>query len=235
MSAVRDLVLAGRNRRLRLESDYPARWAILLYQHGSHEVRYFRVQDDDGQWWCLVRRARPYVTGHMQAVIRRTAREGDYVLGFAGQDLPPMGRLVYAMRVTDKKSWSEYAVNYHFRADCIYTYTKGRYADRAATKFDCDLTHDLGPDFKNAYVLLSTDFRYFGRCNKVDLPNHHQTVLARVGRLGKGHIRFHEMHLRNELCTLIDYLWKNFELMQICRPTNPRSKRCHRQEDKLED
>jgi Nucleotide modification associated domain 2 len=51
-------------------------------------------------------------------VIRRTATpDNDFILGFAGNGLPPAGRLVYAMRVTDKKCWCDYAINYHSRID----------------------------------------------------------------------------------------------------------------------
>jgi hypothetical protein len=170
-------------------------------------------------------------------VIRRTAQADDYVLGFAGKKLPPDGRLVYAMRVTDKKCWCDYAINYSFRKDCIYSCFNSLYVNRNKAKFSCDMDQDLGfaPGRQNAIVLLSTDFRYFGRCNTVDLATGYPLVHERVARLGTGHLTNHLAPLSDELERLIQYVWKTFPMMGICRPTNPRSTGCDREPDECED
>jgi putative DNA base modification enzyme with NMAD domain len=170
-------------------------------------------------------------------IIRRSAKVGDFVLGFGGKNLPPDGRLIYAMRVTDRKCWCDYAINYWFRRDCIYRCVNSVFSNRSNAGFSWDMDHDLGgaPRRVNAFVLLSTDFRYFGRCNKVAFATNYPILHQRVTRLGVGHIKKHVPPLRSELDKLIDDVWKTFPKMKICGPTNPRSKGCDRQPDEPED
>ena len=168
--------------------------------------------------------------------IRRCARAGDYVLGFSAVKLPPPGRLIYIMRVTDWKPWCDYAINYPLRRDCIYCCIGGAFSCRTGARFKYDMDHDLGfaPKRPNAFVLLSTDFRYFGRCDKVDLKSDYPIIHERVTRLQDGHAINHVPRLQSELEQLIDDVWKKFPNMGICRPTNPRSTGCHRQPDECE-
>jgi hypothetical protein len=99
------------------------------------------------------------------------------------------------------------------------------------------MNHDLGPAPRrpNAFVLLSTDFRYFGRCNRVDLPNDYPMISARVKRLADGHLINHAVPLQSELEKLIDAVWKKFEKMKICSATDPSSTACDRLPDECED
>lgn len=119
-------------------------------------------------------------------VIRRTAKVGDWIVG-TGSKKSPIGdiqhKIVYVMKVTDKKSLKEYDtfckqhlpnkipdINnknllYHI-GDCIYDYSKGNEPILRPS------VHGLGnrdTDLGGENVLLSDHFFYFGN-NPHDLP-----------------------------------------------------------------
>ncbi|MEN9521235.1 MAG: hypothetical protein RLZZ381_3823 [Cyanobacteriota bacterium] len=113
-------------------------------------------------------------------VIRRTANLGDWIVGL-GSATSPIGNIsqyvVYAMKVTNKLSMSEYEKfcqhqylnkipdwqNFNFTkrvGDCIYDFSNSNQSPRLR-----DSVHSEGnkeTDLKGKNVLLSDHFYYFG-------------------------------------------------------------------------
>ncbi len=125
--------------------------------------------------------------------IRLAAKVGDWVVGLGSKEANMAGKVIYAMRVTDKMSLAEYdrraaaewpgKIPHHDKADpythlgdCIYKYIDSTPRLRRGT------VHDAGNrkrDLRGKNVLLSNDFYYFGN-NPIDLrrdlhPIIHQT------------------------------------------------------------
>jgi hypothetical protein len=118
--------------------------------------------------------------------IRRVADLGDWVAGFVGSNhSADRGRLVYAMRVTQKLTMGEYDAltqrelsgkipmvsrDDYWRqvGDSIYDYSGGAPVQRHNRYHGPgEMDNDLDGD----YTLLSDDFYYFGR-RPVEMPEH---------------------------------------------------------------
>lgn len=132
-------------------------------------------------------------------VIRRTADAGDWVVGLGAKDSPigdASGKVVYAMRITNKISMEEYdtfcKVNYPEKipdwdsgdytkriGDCIYDFSDPSNPKiRKAVHNEKNMKTDLG----GQHALLSTDFYYFG--NKPEpLPDNLKGIIKQ----GQGH------------------------------------------------
>ena len=103
-------------------------------------------------------------------VIRRMARVGDFVFGFAGNSLSRDNRLIYIARVKSVEEDGDYyeKATYQDRGDRIYIRgDDGQFSllsDACYHKDGTQLEHDLGspPEYERARVLISDDFRYFG-------------------------------------------------------------------------
>jgi Nucleotide modification associated domain 2 len=134
--------------------------------------------------------------------IRRTAEKGDWIAGTGAKygrtstgcrDLS--GRLVYAMKVTDKLTMKEY--DYHVRSklpqkmpvpksrdvrlrlgDAIYNFDEEPPGLRDGVHIEANRKTDLS----GKYALLSTQFYYFG-ANAIELPEH----LRPIGQNQQGH------------------------------------------------
>jgi hypothetical protein len=125
--------------------------------------------------------------------IRRTARVGDWVVGFGSKSSPigdVSGRLAYAMKVTDVVTMREYdrlcrtkrsnkipdlqSTDYRRRVgDCQYDYSQGpEPIIRPGVHNERNRKRDLGG--KNA--LLSEHFYYFGN-KPVELPEHLKPII----------------------------------------------------------
>jgi len=104
-------------------------------------------------------------------MIRRTARVGDVLFGFAANSLSPDNRLIYIARVTSVEEDGDYyeKATYEHRGDRIYIRADdGRFCVRPDARYHKDgapLATDLGsfPEYGRARVVISDDFRYFGR------------------------------------------------------------------------
>lgn len=155
--------------------------------------------------------------------IRKTAEEGDFVVGFGGQRLG--NRLIYAAKITVKPPVGEYYVadQYVGRPDCIY-----RHADGAAVLKDkaryhstgAQLPKDVGPRFEHASVLLSDDFIYFGSKGRRDYEARCPTLAAMLSRLRQGHRVNHNAAVQSELEALISELWSLPKRGAVGRPSD---------------
>lgn len=130
--------------------------------------------------------------------IRAVAEIGDWVAGVGSKNSPQgdlSGKLVYAMRVTDKLSMQEYDAHCRTRlvekipswgdadwrrrlGDSVYDFSSSPPRIRESVHGEQDRERDLGGGF----VLLSSDFRYLGD-RPIDLPE----SLRPVSELTQGH------------------------------------------------
>lgn len=167
--------------------------------------------------------------------IRRTAQVGDVIFAFGTNDQDPPNRLVYIATVTKHLTDGAYYDTSKFqrRADCIYRRQKnGKLVLRKDAKFHAQ--HDARPrdvghpsKYKNARVLISTDFRYFGGAGTDQWKQHAPELKRLVERLKQGHRVQHLAKIRKQLCALKDRTWDEYAVKKIgtpllagCQPRN---------------
>lgn len=108
--------------------------------------------------------------------IRRSAKEGDWIIGLGSADDDESSHVIYAMRVTDKKTMEDYdkycrtsltgklpdwrSSAYEKRVgDCIYDFSQSKIPKiRPSVHNEENRESDLGGD----YALISDYFWYFG-------------------------------------------------------------------------
>jgi hypothetical protein len=158
--------------------------------------------------------------------IRTGARCGDLIFGFAADSLHEDNRLIYIARVTEKVLGGDYYVNPHFarRADCVYERHGDEFRWRAGALYHGPRHRgrDLGPhpSYPRAEVLLSDDFRYFGRDGTADYKSRYPVVGAAVQHLGRGHRVYHDEPLRLELRRLKRQTWSEVGRKVAGNPTS---------------
>jgi putative DNA base modification enzyme with NMAD domain len=167
-------------------------------------------------------------------MIRNKAVEDDLVFGFAANSLHSDNRLIFVARVTKKLCDGEYYrdARYARRSDCIYRRTAERFAWKSRSLYHGtpkDLNHDLGkaPHYQRANVLLSTDFRYFGKSNAVQYKSKFGRVASAIKHLGRGHRVRQAPLLRDELLSMKDWVWCAVRNKKVGEPTHkPSSRTC---------
>lgn len=149
-------------------------------------------------------------------MIRSSAGCGDLIFGFAALSLRPSdNRLIYAAHITGKLCNGEYYKNrrYAQRGDCIYRFRAGRFMWRKAALYHGpnDLVHDLGhhPKYPRANVLLSTDFRYFGKAATDRYKSKFPRVKRALENLGQGHRIRHDPDLFADLLGMKKWVWRS--------------------------
>lgn len=152
--------------------------------------------------------------------IRKRAKEGDVIFGFAANQLGNSvsnNGLIYVAQVTERLCGQEYysSVKYYPRPDCIYVWRNKRFSRRRSAKFHPqrgDLKHDLGvyPNYDKAHVLLSKRFRYFREKSPITYKDRTQDfpLLSRLLRsLTQGERVNHSSKLRAELERFLVRVW----------------------------
>ena len=168
--------------------------------------------------------------------IRRMAKTGSIIFGFGGKDYDE--RLLYVARVTDKSPTGSYYRDsrYSKRPDCIYELGKDgktpelRKAAKYHTKSD-ERKRDVGIAFEKADVLLSDDFRYFGRDGTTDYKKQPQFAKIRqlVEGMRQGYRVNHLPELRSQLTLLKEQMLDNNPDKTVGKPTeSDRNKVCNR-------
>lgn len=139
-------------------------------------------------------------------MIRRKAMEGDWIIGLGGRNLGE--GIIYAARVTGSAG-TEYYQDRLFarRPDCIYHLRDGALTRKKTAVYHAaplNMATDIGvaPVYRNARVLLSSDFWYFGKL-KETLP---EDLKAFADSIGRGHRVNHDPARREALCSLIEAL-----------------------------
>lgn len=134
--------------------------------------------------------------------IRRTASIGDWIVGLGSKNTPTLGcdfsgKVVYMMKVSDKKTLAEY--DQFCReylplkipewssddtilkvGDCLYDYSGPEPIQREGVHSAGNMVTDISGEF----TLLSNYFYYFGR-KPIELPKHLHPII----RQGQGHRR----------------------------------------------
>jgi hypothetical protein len=155
--------------------------------------------------------------------IRKAAGLGALIFGFGGKKYEE--RLIYIARVTDQLAGEDYYRLRKFarRPDCIYKNVNGKAELKKSAKFHTNSDHrtrDVGLKFENAFVLLSRDFRYFGKQGATDYKNNCPNLKKLIEGLKQGHRNHLNPELRNELLELKDKMWKKNTRMKIGIPTD---------------
>jgi hypothetical protein len=167
--------------------------------------------------------------------IRRVAKKDSYLLGFAGNEIDPKNGLIYVACVADKLAKGAYYVphgSFAARPDCIYLKTPSGYEPRKGARFHPggeELTHDLGsgPDFKNANVLLSTDFRYFGKDRVAIDSGPYRALATFVHSIGVGHRVNFSPTLANSIVQFVNHVF-TLKQPKTPVPTHRTETRCDR-------
>lgn len=127
-------------------------------------------------------------------IIRKTAKAGSLIFGFAGSSMPfpySENSLIYVASVSQNLRGETYYQDdsYVKRGDRIYQWKNSQFSERSGARFHGetgDMSHDLGEpmNYDRAHVLLSKSFRYFGNRG----PKSESKVIdALLYRLQRGH------------------------------------------------
>jgi hypothetical protein len=155
--------------------------------------------------------------------IRRTAQPGDRILGItshalAKRDGYPLGSVIYAAVVREGLEAPDYFAcsgPFLHRPDCIYEFHQlnGTAVHRGRSNLHRNESHllkDLGryPYYRNGRVLLSSEFRYFGR-QAVRIPPRQHLLAQAAESLGQGHRVYEGKSPESrEADTLFRLLWR---------------------------
>lgn len=157
-------------------------------------------------------------------VIRRKAEIGDWIAGLGSKNTSGTdysGKLVYAMKVTDKMSMQKYDFYCrHFLPDKIPDIRNGDYRRRVGDciyDFETDMVGRLRDsvhtsdnrerDLGGVYALLSDHFYYFGN-NAVVVPDEFSVIIKQ----GHGHKSKSNEPIKSDF---IDWLENTFEKTQL--------------------
>lgn len=193
-----------------------------------NRIYFYKLTADSGGAPCVRRGLLSLAI--CKPMIRKTAREGDLIFGFAANSLHPDNRLIYAAYVTKKLSGGDYykSSRYIRRPDCIYRLSGTHFVWKKKSKYHGpeSVKHDLGdhPNYPRANVLLSRDFRYFGIEGTAQYKSRFPRVRRAVERLGQGSRVCHNEELRRELNNMADWLWQNANRKIMGQPTSAPSR-----------
>ena len=196
-------------------------------------IYFYKLTVDCGAAPCV--QGRLFSLAICKPMIRVTADLGDWIFGFAATSLHRDNRLIYIARITDKISDGRYYRDprYADRRDCIYEWHDGDFTWRRGALYHGpkDLIHDLGrpPKYDRSHVLLSRDFRYFGRDGNAAYKAEFPRIKRAVENLGRGHRIHHDGRLQNDLLAFQQATWKRGKASDMAKPTTgPRRSACHR-------
>jgi len=155
--------------------------------------------------------------------IRSAASPGDIIFGFGSRR--HQERLIYAAVVMDKIERAEYYRRPEFaaRSDCIYEIAGEKARVKKGARFHQDgsaIRQDIGPGFSKAKVLISRDFRYFGKSGTDAYKATFPLIGQAVADLARGHRVHHSPALRSALSRLKGWIWATHPQMVNGRPTD---------------
>ena len=198
------------------------------------QIYLYKLTADNGGAPCITGR-KLLSLAICKPIIRTNASVGDLIFGFAAKSLSRDNRLIYIARVTQIIPDGNYYVDkrYAGRGDRIYKFQFGKFKWRQGAKHHgpSDLVHDLGafPEYERACVLLSSDFRYFGKAGTDEYKSKFPRVCRAVESFGIGHRVRHDPLLRKELLTMADWVFQSTARKTLGPPTSSPSRGvCHR-------
>lgn len=164
-------------------------------------------------------------------VIRRVAEKGSIIFGFGGKKYGE--RLLYIAEVTDKpippgKYYRD--KRYKNRTDCIYEEKDGEASLKKNAQYhkSGERDHDVGKNFEKAYVLISTDFRYFGKNGTANYKRRHLAIKSVVEGMGRSFQVNHDDKVREDLLCLKEEMWKNPKKTQGKPTSSDQRELCNR-------
>jgi hypothetical protein len=166
-----------------------------------------------------------------KGVIRRMSKKGSIIFGFGAKGYGE--RLLYIAEVTDKPDTGKYyrERSYRNRPDCIYEeMPDGTACRKEGAEYhnkSNERVRDVGKRFERADVLLSNNFRYFGKAGTDDYKELYPTIRAVIEHLTRGHRVNHEQQLRRDLLELKATMWRNPTKVQGKPTSSDRSKKCN--------
>ena len=121
--------------------------------------------------------------------IRKTAKINDYLIGISANSMNLGGnKIIYIAKITDKILLQDYYKLYSNRNDCIYNDKLCRIKN--ANYHSCK---DILRDLSGKYVLLSSDFIFFGSRN-ITVPNKLKDIVPQYqGHLSRKNIKFNKI------------------------------------------
>ncbi len=168
-------------------------------------------------------------------MIRRVAKRGDLIFGFAANSLHRDNRLIYIARVTVKLCDGKYYDSTRFknRGDCIYRRSGKRFFWRPGSLHHgpSHVIHDLGKpkEYPRANVLVSNDFRYFGGDGSAAYKLRYPRIKRAIRKLGRGHRVNHGPELLRQLKALQERTWREIKRKIAGKPTSEPNRRiCYR-------
>ena len=187
------------------------------------KIYVYKLVADNGGAPCVWRKLLSLAL--CKPAIRKGAVKGDLIFGFGGKHYGE--RLIYVAWVTEGKlAAGAYYLHqaYSERPDCIYHEVSGKPERKPGAKYHYDSDErqrDVGSHFERAHVLLSRDFRYFGKQATDDYKRSFPAVKTLVERLGRGHRVNHTPHVCEELLKLAEKLRSNHpDQMKIGEPND---------------
>ena len=200
-----------------------ARTAHHLHPQGAGRTYLYKVKYDAGSAPCID-------TGVLSLAIckpriRATVQPGDWIFGFGAKSR--LGeRLIYIAQVTQVFPDGQYYSRKEFagRKDRIYRWLGSRLKQlKNAVHGPADCRKDIGrpPEYSGAVVLVSRNFRYFGRVSANRFTDRTGSLMSYVSTVGQGHrVRFPE-RVRKELDALAGRIWTAYPRRKVIgRPTD---------------
>lgn len=114
--------------------------------------------------------------------IRKSAKVGDYIVGFGSKFLGSENKIIYIMKVTNKLTFDEYNwlckkkyLSKIKNGDCIY-YRKNNKLIQRFNKYHGESC--IFSDTSSPYVLLSDNYLYFGS-NSINVSNSLKNIIPK--------------------------------------------------------
>ena len=164
--------------------------------------------------------------------IRSTIDTKDFIIGFGSNALN--NKLIYIAKITDKLLDGEYykQEKYFYRDDCLYSFDGQQYSRREDKKYH--ISNNTPNDEGNDIVLLSDNYRYFGKKSNDDYKNKYPILTKIINSLKQGHRLNHNTELFKKLSQLIDETFSQKQLNILQQLNYNKSLNCSSIEETLE-
>ena len=155
--------------------------------------------------------------------IRKVAKIESLIFAFGAKHYDE--RLIYAAKVTEKLEFGDYyrKPKYAKRPDCIYRDILGQPQRKQNARYhnqSDERKKDVGLNFQNASVLLSEDFRYFGKNGTDDYKRKFPAIKKTVEALKRGHRVNLSTELHKEFISLKKQLWQKHSRKVLGSPSD---------------
>lgn len=185
------------------------------------KIYFYKMTHDTGAAPCVENSSLTLAICKPQ--IRSSAVPGDVIFGFGAKEYRE--RLIYIAVVTDMLGEAGYYRKPEFaaRSDCIYEIAGDMARVKPGARFHQDgsaIEQDIGAGFSKAKVLISRDFRYFGKSGTDAYKTTFPLIGQAVAKLARGHRVNHSPALRSALSQLKDWIWTTYPQKVNGRPTD---------------